>query len=81
MAKRSDTFKTVLMALELLRRIPRKRKVSAPELREQLREFGMERDLPGRHRQRLEALALAATAQATPGVGGIECAENGADQV
>lgn len=51
MAKRSDTFKTVLMALELLRRIPRKRKVSAPELREQLREFGMERDLRTIQRQ------------------------------
>jgi predicted DNA-binding transcriptional regulator YafY len=51
MAKRSDTFNTVLMALELLRRIPRKRKVSAPELREQLREFGMERDLRTIQRQ------------------------------
>ena len=34
MAKRPDTKETVLLALELLRRIPRTRTVSASELRE-----------------------------------------------
>ncbi|MBK6851963.1 MAG: WYL domain-containing protein [Burkholderiales bacterium] len=36
MAKRPDTRETVLLALELLKRIPRARKVSARELHEQL---------------------------------------------
>jgi hypothetical protein len=36
MAKRSDIKETVLLALELLRRIPRNSKISAPELHQQL---------------------------------------------
>ena len=37
MAKRSDTLETVLLAVELLRRIPRGRKVTASELHRHLR--------------------------------------------
>ena len=37
MAKRSDTLETVLLAVELLRRIPRGRKVTAGELHKQLK--------------------------------------------
>ncbi|GAD21999.1 hypothetical protein AVS7_01759 [Acidovorax sp. MR-S7] len=44
MAKRSDTLETVLLAVELLRRIPRGRKVTASELHQQLKHAGMERD-------------------------------------
>ena len=43
MAKRPDTGKEVILALELLRRIPRNRKVSAQELRKQLKSMGLER--------------------------------------
>jgi len=56
MPKRSDTIETVLLALELLRRIPRGRKVSAPELREQLSSAGLSRDLRTIQRQ-LELLS------------------------
>jgi len=56
MAKRSDTIETVLLALELLRRIPRGRKVSAPELHEQLSSAGLSRDLRTIQRQ-LELLS------------------------
>ena len=56
MAKRPDTLETVLLALELLRRIPRNRKVSASELHEQLSEAGVERDLRTIQRQ-LEMLS------------------------
>ena len=45
MAKRSDTLETTLLAIELLRRIPRSGKVSAPELQRQLSEAGFDRDL------------------------------------
>lgn len=45
MSKRPDTLETVRMALELLRRIPRGRKVSAAELHQQLSSMGIERDL------------------------------------
>ncbi len=45
MAKRPDTVETVLLAIELLRRIPRGRKVTAVELHHQLQEIGFERDL------------------------------------
>jgi predicted DNA-binding transcriptional regulator YafY len=45
MAKRSDTLETALLALELLKRIPRRRRVSAKELHDQLRSAGFERDL------------------------------------
>lgn len=56
MAKRPDTLETVLLALELLHRIPRTRKVSAPELHEQLSNAGFARDLRTIQRQ-LEMLA------------------------
>ena len=56
MPKRPDTLETVLLALELLRRIPRNRKVSASELREQLTGAGVERDLRTIQRQ-LEMLS------------------------
>lgn len=51
MSKRPETIETVLLALELLRRIPRTRKVSAPELHEQLNAGGFERDLRTVQRQ------------------------------
>lgn len=56
MAKRSDTKETVLLALELLRRIPRNSKVSAPELHKQLSATGVARDLRTIQRQ-LEMLS------------------------
>jgi predicted DNA-binding transcriptional regulator YafY len=56
MAKRPDTFETVLLALELLRRIPRNRKISASELLEQLAGTGVERNLRTIQRQ-LEMLS------------------------
>lgn len=56
MAKRPDTLETVLLALELLHRIPRNRKVSASELHEQLNGAGIQRDLRTVQRQ-LEMLA------------------------
>ena len=56
MAKRPDTFETVLLALELLRRIPRNRRISAPELFEQLAGTGVERNLRTIQRQ-LEMLS------------------------
>jgi len=43
--RRSDTLQTVRLALELLERIPRSRKVTAAELREQLDAAGFPRDL------------------------------------
>jgi len=51
MPRRPDTKETVLLALELLRRIPRNSKVSAPELHRQLIEAGVERDLRTIQRQ------------------------------
>lgn len=51
MTKRPDTQDTVVLALELLRRIPRKRKVSASELHEQLAGMGLKRDLRTIQRQ------------------------------
>ena len=56
MAKRSDTIETVVLALELLRRIPRNRKISASELHEQLANAGVWRDLRTIQRQ-LEMLS------------------------
>ena len=56
MAKRSDTLETVLLAVELLRRIPRGRKVTASELHQQLKHAGMERELRTIQRQ-LEMLS------------------------
>lgn len=56
MAKRSDTIETVLLAVELLRRIPRGRKVTASELHSQLKDAGIDRDLRTIQRQ-LEMLS------------------------
>jgi predicted DNA-binding transcriptional regulator YafY len=56
MPKRPDTLETVRLALELLRRIPRNRKVSASELHTQLTAAGVERDLRTIQRQ-LEMLS------------------------
>ncbi|WP_043699430.1 helix-turn-helix transcriptional regulator [Tepidimonas taiwanensis] len=56
MAKRSDTLETVLLAIELLRRIPRGRKVTASELHQQLKDAGIDRDLRTIQRQ-LEMLS------------------------
>ncbi|MBV2209613.1 MAG: WYL domain-containing protein [Thermomonas sp.] len=56
MAKRSDTLETVLLAVELLRRIPRSRKVTASELHQQLKDAGIDRDLRTIQRQ-LEMLS------------------------
>jgi len=51
MPKRPDTAETVLLALELLRRIPRYRRISAPELHAQLLETEHARDLRTVQRQ------------------------------
>ena len=56
MAKRSDTLETVLLAVELLRRIPRGRKITASELHRQLKDACIERDLRTIQRQ-LEMLS------------------------
>ena len=56
MAKRPDTRETALLALELMRRIPRKRTVTAKELHEQLSDTGVGRDLRTIQRQ-LEMLS------------------------
>ena len=51
MVKRSDNLDSVVMAIELLRRIPRKRKVTASELHQQLTDIGIDRDLRTIQRQ------------------------------
>jgi len=51
MPKRPETQDTVLLALELLRRIPRQRKVSAIELHAQLQGLGLQRDVRTIQRQ------------------------------
>ena len=51
MKKRSNTMETTLLAIELLRRIPRNRKVSASELHKQLSSLGIERDIRTIQRQ------------------------------
>ena len=56
MSKRSDTLETTLLAIELMRRIPRGRKVSANELHSQLKDAGLARDLRTIQRQ-LEMLS------------------------
>jgi predicted DNA-binding transcriptional regulator YafY len=43
MPQRPDTLETALLAVELLRRIPRGRKIAAAELHRQLKDAGMER--------------------------------------
>jgi predicted DNA-binding transcriptional regulator YafY len=54
--RRPDALETLTLALELLRRIPRKRKVTASELHKQLGAAGLARDLRTIQRQ-LEALS------------------------
>ncbi|MGB4061543.1 MAG: WYL domain-containing protein [Burkholderiaceae bacterium] len=51
MAKRPESQDTVALALELLKRIPRKRKVTTRELHQQLKHMGLERDLRTIQRQ------------------------------
>lgn len=51
MGKRASNLETLRMSLELLKRIPRGRKVSAPELHRQLQAAGFERDLRTVQRQ------------------------------
>lgn len=56
MPKRPDTQETVLLAIELLRRIPRNRRVTAAELHKQLFAAGIVRELRSIQRQ-LESLS------------------------
>jgi predicted DNA-binding transcriptional regulator YafY len=56
MPKRPDTLETVLLALELLRRIPRNHKISAAELHQQLTALGVDREIRTIQRQ-LEMLS------------------------
>ena len=56
MGKRPDTRESVLLAVELLRRIPRRGKVTARELQEQLSHAGIERSVRTIQRQ-LEMLS------------------------
>ena len=51
MAKRPDTQESLVFALELLRRIPRKGKITAKKLQEQLQEAGLKKDLRTVQRQ------------------------------
>lgn len=51
MSKRADTLETTILAIEILRRIPRARKVTAAELHEQITNAGIERDLRTVQRQ------------------------------
>lgn len=45
MGKRPETYETVLLAIELLRRIPRGRRITASELHSQLKDAGIVREL------------------------------------
>ena len=56
MAQRPDTLDTALLMVELLRRIPRGRKITTSELHQQLQSAGFERDLRTIQRQ-LEVLS------------------------
>lgn len=56
MPRRPDSLETLQLSLELLRRIPKGRTVTASELREQLAEAGFERDMRSIQRQ-LEVLS------------------------
>lgn len=56
MAKRPDSFETTVLAIELLRRLPRSYKVTARELRDQLELADIKRDLRTIQRQ-LELLS------------------------
>ncbi len=56
MPKRPESLETLQIALELVRRIPKGRTITAPELRQQLAEAGFERDMRTIQRQ-LETLS------------------------
>lgn len=56
MGKRASTLETTLLAIELLRRIPRSHKITAEELHRQLAGAGFERDVRSIQRQ-LETLS------------------------
>ncbi len=56
MSTRPNTSETVILAIELLRRIPRNHKVTAHELHQQLRNIGIDRDIRSIQRQ-LESLS------------------------
>lgn len=51
MGKRADTLETALLAIELLRRVPRNHKITASELHRQLENAGIHRDLRTIQRQ------------------------------
>lgn len=51
MTKRPDTFNTTVLSIELMRRVPRGRKVTATELHRQLQDAGIDRDLRTIQRQ------------------------------
>ncbi len=51
MPQRSNNLETLMMSLEILKRIPRSRKISAPELQTQLCEAGFDRNLRTIQRQ------------------------------
>jgi predicted DNA-binding transcriptional regulator YafY len=51
MKQRSPNMEGVLLALELLKRIPRRTKITAAELRQQLADIGFDRDLRSVQRQ------------------------------
>lgn len=51
MHKRPDTLETVLLALELLKRIPKRGKITAQQLHEQITQAGFERDVRTVQRQ------------------------------
>lgn len=56
MPKRPESMETLQIALELVRRIPKGRTITAPELRQQLADAGFERDMRTIQRQ-LETLS------------------------
>lgn len=56
MSKRPESLETLQIALELVRRIPKGRTITAPELRQQLADAGFERDMRTIQRQ-LETLS------------------------
>ena len=56
MPKRPDSLETLQIALELVRRIPKGRTITAPELKQQLADAGYERDMRTIQRQ-LETLS------------------------
>lgn len=56
MSRRPDNLETLLLSLEMLKRIPRQRKIDSRELQVQLKEAGYERDMRTIQRQ-LESLS------------------------